>query len=89
MGVDPDPEALARATRKAAAAQHSIQFDRGVAGALPYADGMFDRVFSSFMFHHLAREGKARMLREVHRVLKPEGRLRLVDFAGPDRRAGS
>ena len=87
-GVDPDPEALARARRKAATARRSIQFDRGVANALPYPDGAFDRVVSSFMFHHLQLDEKAGMLREVRRVLAPEGHLLLVDFAGPDERAG-
>ncbi|HEY8535368.1 MAG TPA: class I SAM-dependent methyltransferase [Vicinamibacterales bacterium] len=83
-GLDPDPGALGVATRKAARAGVTIRFDRGLAGALPYPDGAFDRVFSSFMFHHLRSDQKREMLREVHRVLAPGGRLELVDFAGPD-----
>src|SRR6266478_2037249 len=53
VGLDPDPRALARARRKAQRAALSIQLDRGFADELPYADGSFDRVFSSFMLHHL------------------------------------
>jgi ubiquinone/menaquinone biosynthesis C-methylase UbiE len=84
VGIDPDPKALGRARRKAAKAAGSIQFDQGFGDDLPYAEASFDRVFSSFMFHHLERDDKARTLREVRRVLKPAGSLHLLDFAGPD-----
>ena len=47
-------------------------------------DDAFDRVFSSFMFHHLADADKVTTLREVRRVLKPGGRLHLMDFVNAD-----
>ena len=53
VGIDPDPKALARARRKASRAAVSIQFDQGFGDELPYPEASFDRVFSSFMFHHL------------------------------------
>lgn len=81
-GLDPDPQVLARAARKAERARTRVQFDRGFADALGYGDGRFDRVFSSMMFHHLGREARSRALSEVRRVLKPGGRLEFVDFAG-------
>jgi len=84
VGLDPDPDALKRARCKADEASVSIQFDQGFADALPYDDASFDRVFSSFMFHHLQSSVKQGMLREVHRVLKPGGRLELLDFGGPE-----
>jgi ubiquinone/menaquinone biosynthesis C-methylase UbiE len=85
IGLDPDPRALARARHKAAIASRSIRLDRGFADALPYADGSFDRVLSSFMFHHLAdSEERQQTLREIRRVLKPGGRLELLDFSTPD-----
>lgn len=80
--LDPDPRALARAGRKAAGAGVSVRFDRGFADALEYLDAAFDRVFSSMMFHHLARDVRAKTLVEVRRVLKPGGRLEFLDFAG-------
>jgi ubiquinone/menaquinone biosynthesis C-methylase UbiE len=82
VALDPDPSALARAQRKAERAAVSIRFDRGFADALGYADASFDRVFSSMMFHHLENEDKEAALREIRRVLKPGGRLDLLDFAG-------
>jgi ubiquinone/menaquinone biosynthesis C-methylase UbiE len=84
VGLDPDPKALARAKRKAQRAALSIQLDRGFADVLPYADGSFDRVFSSFMLHHLQPDDKETALREARRVLKPSARFHLLDFATPD-----
>ena len=83
-GVDPDPKALERARRKAMRANVAVRLDRGFAGALPYPDASFDRVLSSFVFHHLRGDEKAKMLSEARRVLKPGGSLHLLDFAGPE-----
>jgi ubiquinone/menaquinone biosynthesis C-methylase UbiE len=81
VGLDPDPNALAIARRKARRAGVEISLDQGFADALPYPDASFDRVLSSFMFHHLSRDVKEKTLREVRRVLKPGGRFHMVDFA--------
>lgn len=83
-GLDPDPKALARARRKADRAGVSIRLDTGFADRLPYDAASFDRVFSSFMFHHVPAESREPMLREVRRVLKPGGSLHLVDFAASE-----
>lgn len=82
VGVDPDVKALARAERKAEHAGLSIQLQQGFGDELPFADASFDRVLSSFMFHHLESEQKPAVLREVLRVLRPGGRLHLLDFGG-------
>ena len=79
-GIDPDPKALARARHKAERTATSIQFDEGFADSLPYPSASFDRVFSSFMFHHLPKDVKESSLREMRRVTKPRGQLLLVDF---------
>jgi ubiquinone/menaquinone biosynthesis C-methylase UbiE len=83
VGLDPDPRALARADRKAKRATLDIRLDRGFADALPYSDAFFDRVYSSFVYHHLGRGEKEAMLLEARRVLKPGGLLCLLDFDGP------
>ncbi len=41
--------------------------------ALPFADDTFDAVLMVRVFHHLDRPDRA--LREIHRILKPGGRL--------------
>lgn len=83
VGLDPDPKALTRARRKAKRAGISIQLDQGFSDELPYSKDSFDRVFSSFMFHHLPEDEKEKTLREIRRVLKPGGSLHMVDFQGP------
>ena len=80
VGLDPDPKALRRAHLKAARAAVSVQLDQGFANELPYKRESFDRVVSSFMFHHLNEPERENMLREVLRVLKPGGSFHFVDF---------
>lgn len=81
VGIDPDPRALARATRKAAGLT-GIRFDRGHSQALPYPDGSFDRVLSSLMLHHLDGDVRPRTAEEALRVLRPGGALYLLDVGG-------
>ncbi len=88
VGLDPDGRVLARATRKAEKVRANVQLDQGFADTLPYADGSFDHVFSTFTFHHLEGDQKLPTLREIRRVLKPSGRLHLVDFGGHKTRNG-
>jgi ubiquinone/menaquinone biosynthesis C-methylase UbiE len=88
IGLDPDPKALRRARIKAARADVSVQFDRGFANELPYKQESFDRVFSSFMFHHLNKQERENMLREVLRVLQPGGSFHFVDFIVDDASTG-
>jgi ubiquinone/menaquinone biosynthesis C-methylase UbiE len=84
VGIDPDPKALARASEKVKRAGFSIKLDRGFSDRLPYPDACFDRVLSSFMFHHLPGDEKATTMREVRRVLKPGGSLHLLDLSGAE-----
>jgi ubiquinone/menaquinone biosynthesis C-methylase UbiE len=81
VGIDPDPLALARAQRKVKG-MAGIRFERGYAQELLFADGEFDRVLSSMMLHHLDDDVKAAAAAEVYRVLRPGGRLHVVDIGG-------
>lgn len=83
VGLDADPRALEIARRKARRAGVRIRFDEGRADALPYEDGDFDRVVSSLLFHHLAREEKTSAFREALRVLRPGGGLHVADWGAP------
>lgn len=80
VGLDPDPKALARAKAKFARASLAGEFNEAFSDAMPYPDATFDRVLSSFMFHHLPKEAKVKTLSEVRRVLRPGGSFHLVDF---------
>jgi ubiquinone/menaquinone biosynthesis C-methylase UbiE len=83
VGLDPDPNALSRAGRKLAKAGANVRFDQGFSDRLPYPEASFDRVFSTFMFHHLEKETKEKTLREILRVLNRNGTFHLLDFRTP------
>ena len=84
-GIDPAPEMVEFARRKAAQAGVTVRFEVGVIEALPYPPDHFDVVLSSLMLHHLPDEVKRRGLAEIRRVLKPAGRLVAVDFGATPR----
>ena len=83
VGLDGDPDVLARARRKALVSAAVIEFDHGLVDCLPYPDESFDIVVSSLVFHHLSSELKRKALAEALRVLRPGGRLCLADWGKP------
>lgn len=58
-----------------------IHFDIGDVAALPYADGLFDCVVSTFSLHHWP--DPACGLAEIYRVLKPGAEAWIYDLTGP------
>jgi len=81
FGVDASPEMIARATSKAVRAGIDAWFEQAVAEAVPFGDARFDVVLSTLMLHHLPRAARQQCAREIRRVLKPGGRVLVVDFA--------
>jgi arsenite methyltransferase len=58
-----------------------VEVREGDARSLPFPDRSFDVVLSNFVVHELdTRAGREQMLREIARVLRPGGRVALVDF---------
>ena len=82
-GIDPAPQQIARARRKAARRGLPIDFQAGVIERLAFSDQSFDVVLSTFMMHHLPDDLKRQGLAEIARVLKPGGRLLVLDMKGP------
>jgi len=81
VGLDAAPRMIAKARKKIG--QLPCRFDIGVAEKLPYYDEVFDKAVSTFFFHHLNLQDKLAALREIHRVLKPGGKMVLVDVDIP------
>ena len=70
--------------KKAADARFSqVTFRQGDGLALPLTDAMFDAVTISFGLRNLADRHLG--LREMHRVLRPDGHLLILEFSQPDR----
>ena len=82
VGIDPDAAALRAALRKATRAGLDVRWDAGLAQALPYPEGTFDRILSAMMLHHLETDDKRAALRTARRALAPRGSIHLVDFGG-------
>lgn len=76
VGVDVSPDMLAVAAKRAE--RHAnVEFHKGQATALPVADESFDRAVSVQVLEYV--EDVPAALREMHRVLRPGGRLVLWD----------
>lgn len=53
--------------------------------ALDFADARFDRALLFFLLHEQPRDVRERTLAEVWRVVRPGGRIVIVDYALPER----
>jgi len=88
-GIDPSVEMIDRAGKKARRANVDVTFETAFAESLPFPDAQFDVVLSTVMLHHLRRAVREQSVGEMHRVLKPGGRLLVVDFGRiPSKRRG-
>ncbi len=82
VGLDAAPKMIKVAQRHARGLPH-LRFDVGVAETLTYGDASFDCAVSTFFFHHIDADLKRRSLEELRRVLKPGGKLIIVDVDVP------
>jgi arsenite methyltransferase len=80
VGVDMTPEMLerSRATARELGLDH-VEFREGIAEELPIDDGWADVVISNGVLNLMA--DKPRVFGEIHRVLRPGGRLQFGDIA--------
>jgi ubiquinone/menaquinone biosynthesis C-methylase UbiE len=80
-GIDAAPEMIKRATSRARKQEVPIAFQVAFAQRLPFPDATFDAVACTLALHHVAEDDQQSAVREMHRVLKPEGRLLIAEFA--------
>jgi ubiquinone/menaquinone biosynthesis C-methylase UbiE len=85
VGVDADPAILLIARERLRHLGFEADLEMARADALPFSDDAFDQVVSTLVFHHLSTPVKRAALREIFRVLRPEGRFLLVDFGARPR----
>lgn len=77
VGLDVDPCILEIAKKKGIPGLTLKAFD---GETIPFQDQYFDKVISSWVFHHLTTEQKINSFKEIKRVLKPEGIFILADW---------
>jgi len=81
FGIDPSEAMLRQASRRL-----GDHLCRGDATALPFAAGTFDLVTTTLVLHEMSPEVRRAVLAEAARVLRPDGRLLVIDFnPGPAR----
>ena len=76
----------AEATQRNAIAEEvadRVELHTGDMTALPFEDNRFDMVLSSLAIHNISgRAGRDKAISEAERVLRPGGRLLIVDVRG-------
>lgn len=77
VGVD-GSEAMLKVARRKWANQPKVSFQHALADALPFRERTFDWVLCCNSLHYFPRP--ARVLKEFARVLKPTGRLLVLDW---------
>jgi len=72
--LEPDGNKVASGRRR----RPTIRFEQGHAERLPFPDAAFDRVTAVVAFHHVEEQDQA--IEEIRRVLRPSGKLVLLEL---------
>ena len=81
-GVDLSPRMLEKARRRVNAAGHAnVDLREADTRQLPFPDGAFDVLYNSYMLDLIPLQDMPVVLSEYRRVLKPGGRLVLVNMS--------
>jgi ubiquinone/menaquinone biosynthesis C-methylase UbiE len=82
-GIDVIPEMVEKSRQKAAQAGLDVTFKLGSMYDIPFPANQFDAVMCSFMIFHTSEQVRSKGIPEIFRVLKPNGRLLVLDSAEP------
>lgn len=80
VGVDLSPEMLERARRRTRESPASVQLLQMDVTRLEFADASFDAAVASFLFCTLPEDLQLPALRELNRVVKPNGSINLMEY---------
>ena len=83
IGIDLSPAMLTRANRRARMLGRDVELRRMDVTRLAFPAQSFDAAVASFLFCVLPNELQVPALREIERVLKPGGTLRLLEYVRP------
>ena len=83
VGIDISPAMLARAKRRRSLSPASIELRQMDITRLDFPDDSFDAAVASFLFCVLPDELQTLALRELRRVVKADGLIRLLEYVRP------
>ncbi len=79
VGLDLSPQMLVMADYKSKQAGLEIKWVHGLAETTDFADGEFDLVTASLLFHETPPEIAVAILKEGYRLLSPGGQIAILD----------
>ena len=82
-GIDIISGMIELSKQKAKNVDEDITFTPGSIVEIPHEDNKFDVVLCSFMIFHVSEQTRRKGISEIYRVLKPGGRLFIVDLGLP------
>lgn len=84
VGIDPSPEMVKVARRKAAKMNSKVVFQNEAVEKMSFPGGTFDVAISSFVLHHLPDALQIKAFGELKRVLKPDGSFFAIDMTSSE-----
>lgn len=88
-GVDASAKMVNRAHATSRRLGLPVTFHTASAQRLPFPDAAFDAATCTLALHHIARNDWPQVVDEIHRILRPGGRVLIADIQTPAPRATS
>jgi ubiquinone/menaquinone biosynthesis C-methylase UbiE len=82
IGVDAD-ESIIRIAERKTKKFSNLRFIQARAEEIPLPGNSMDKIYCSFLYHHLDRKSKIEATREALRILKPGDKYMLADWGRP------
>lgn len=81
IGIDLSAQMLARARRRRTSLGVLTELKQGDIRATSFANARFDYIVATFLFCVLSEEDQLPALRELKRICRPHGEIRLLEYA--------